>query len=313
MRRATIRVAYLAWWGSIEGGGETIGDLYALRRVAKLVAAHCDEIVILSKVVYDELRDVAVVRAEWNSLAPHWQDALIFVCGPVIRGSSSFRALISVFRDCRKIGIGVSVLPSSSADFWQPFDQLVARDGIAGAVGDLAFSSRASRYDTTGPLGICLRGAQREYGAGNCLDVQAAELVKLAIERSRRSHLYLDTRLHGDPAAAERIVHTFASCSVVLSTRLHGCLLALSLGIPFIAVDQIKGGAKVLSEASRLGWRAAWGADDTSAERFLMDWTSALETLRRAVPIASDIADSGLIEAERAIVSVLCSDQPGGR
>ena len=83
------------------------------------------------------------------------------------------------------------------------------------------------------------------------------------------------------------------------------------MGIPFIAVDQIKGGAKVLSEAARIGWNAAWGADDTSAERFLMDWTSALETLRRAVPVASDIADSGLVEAERAIVATLSSDQPG--
>lgn len=305
-----IRIAYLAWWGALDRGGETIGDLFALRRVAKLAATHCEEVVVLSKVAYAELQDIAMVMSDWSSLAPQRQDALIFACGPIIQGSSSFRDLIYTFRDCRKIGVGLSVLPQSSTDFWQPFDQLIARDGVVGSVGDLAFSSRSSSYDPAGPLGICLRGAQREYGVGMCLHKRAAELANLAIEEADRSHVYLDTRLHGDPAAAERIINEFASCAVIFTTRLHGCLLALSLGIPFIAVDQIKGGAKVLSEAARLGWGAAWGADDAGAARFLMDWASSLEALGRSVPLARCLLDDCITRAEHAVTTVLTRNWP---
>jgi polysaccharide pyruvyl transferase WcaK-like protein len=48
----------------------------------------------------------------------------------------------------------------------------------------------------------------------------------------------------------------------VVTTRLHGLVLALKAGIPVAAVDPVAGGAKVLHQAWEIGWPYARAADD---------------------------------------------------
>ena len=52
---------------------------------------------------------------------------------------------------------------------------------------------------------------------------------------------------------------------VVLTTRLHGLVLALKNGVPAVAVDPIAGGAKVRRQAETLGWPHVFTADDVTA------------------------------------------------
>ena len=68
----------------------------------------------------------------------------------------------------------------------------------------------------------------------------------------------VDTRLaHGDwrsPATAEQVEAVIARADVVVTTRLHGLVLALKQGVPALAVDPVAGGAKVAAQAAVWGW-----------------------------------------------------------
>jgi polysaccharide pyruvyl transferase WcaK-like protein len=41
---------------------------------------------------------------------------------------------------------------------------------------------------------------------------------------------------------------------VVVTTRLHGLVLALKQGVPVLAVDPVAGGARVATQAAAWGW-----------------------------------------------------------
>jgi Polysaccharide pyruvyl transferase len=45
-----------------------------------------------------------------------------------------------------------------------------------------------------------------------------------------------------------------ARADVVVTTRLHGLVLALTQGMPVLAVDPVAGGAKVATQAAAWGW-----------------------------------------------------------
>jgi polysaccharide pyruvyl transferase WcaK-like protein len=70
----------------------------------------------------------------------------------------------------------------------------------------------------------------------------------------------IDTRLDENatglrtPAEVESLI---ARMDVVVTTRLHGLVLALKNGVPTLAVDPIAGGAKVRRQAETLGWTVA--------------------------------------------------------
>ena len=46
---------------------------------------------------------------------------------------------------------------------------------------------------------------------------------------------------------------------IVVTTRLHGLVLALKNGIPALAIDTVAGGAKVARQAGALGWPVLTG------------------------------------------------------
>ncbi|WP_139166676.1 polysaccharide pyruvyl transferase family protein [Paracoccus chinensis] len=48
---------------------------------------------------------------------------------------------------------------------------------------------------------------------------------------------------------------------VMLTTRLHGMVLALKNGVPVIAIDPVAGGDKVTRQARLLGWNEVFEAD----------------------------------------------------
>jgi polysaccharide pyruvyl transferase WcaK-like protein len=48
---------------------------------------------------------------------------------------------------------------------------------------------------------------------------------------------------------------------IVLTTRLHGTVLALKNGVPPIAIDPVAGGAKIRRQAETIGWPLVFTAD----------------------------------------------------
>jgi polysaccharide pyruvyl transferase WcaK-like protein len=79
----------------------------------------------------------------------------------------------------------------------------------------------------------------------------------------------IDTRLDENstglrtPREVESLI---ARMDVVVTTRLHGTVLALKNGVPVVAIDPISGGAKIKRQAETVGWPIVFTADALDAE-----------------------------------------------
>jgi polysaccharide pyruvyl transferase WcaK-like protein len=72
-----------------------------------------------------------------------------------------------------------------------------------------------------------------------------------------------------------------ARMDLVVTTRLHGLVLAVKNGVPAIAIDPIAGGAKLLRQANVLKWPICFTADDVDDDRLASAFEYGLtETFR---------------------------------
>jgi polysaccharide pyruvyl transferase WcaK-like protein len=53
-----------------------------------------------------------------------------------------------------------------------------------------------------------------------------------------------------------------ARADVIVTTRLHGLVMALRNSVPALVIDPIAGGAKVRRQAEVVGWPVAFNADE---------------------------------------------------
>ena len=177
---------------------------------------------------------------------------LVFACGPL--HGWQVEELHDRYRGCCRIAVGVSVIDAADPAV-TGFHQVLARDapGTAGRL-DLA----AAVPMTAVPVAaVILAGAQPEYAAGGrhtpLTDELGGWLATLDCAR-----MMVDTRLaHGDwrsPATAAQVEAVVARADVVVTTRLHGLVLALKQGVPVLAVDPVAGGAKVAAQAAAWAW-----------------------------------------------------------
>lgn len=299
--------AVFAWWGALENGGETIGDLYALCRVVRWLAPLFQSVSIASNVPYAELVELGHPVRPMEEIEAAGNSALIFVCGPMIKGSTSFQEMMARFSGCRTFAIGVTRLPQTSPDHWDPFDVAVYRDGGQGPVGDLAFAPGFAElvHPQDGLVGICLRGSQVEYGENVCLHENASELARIAIQNAKQGHVLLDTRLHGSIDGAQAIIRQFQQCSVIVTSRLHGTLLSIALGIPVFAIDQIRGGNKVMVTCNQVSWAAVWPADLEPAREVFANWQAHLPDLRANLATAQARMHGNLAHARIQVLRCL--------
>jgi len=95
--------------------------------------------------------------------------------------------------------------------------------------------------------------------------VQAEAAVERLLAGRELAPVRIDTRLDvpgnplRSPAAVESLVRR---TDAVVTTRLHGLVTALKLGIPAVAIDPIAGGAKVARQAQTVGWPIAFTVDE---------------------------------------------------
>jgi Polysaccharide pyruvyl transferase len=247
----------VAWWGALNRGGPTIGDYLSLRSVVAHLAANDHNVVVAAPTIPLAMPCAAV---DWESVDPAAVTYLVFVCGPVIAGSQALRDLFSRFGGCAKVGVGVSILPPSSPDHWMPFDICLARDGLPRRHFDVALAASLAapsvpcqRADGL-RVGVARRGAQREYGLGACRHEMADATIERLVARLGIEAVLLETRLDIQSESPEALEAAFDSVDLVITTRLHGALLALRHGIPTVVLDQIAGGGKVTAAMRHLGW-----------------------------------------------------------
>jgi len=141
-------------------------------------------------------------------------------------------------------------------DEWSPFDVLIERDSTTGANPDIVFLSPRRLVPV---VGICL---VEPYDEG------LTDVANRAIERLTRSRemacVPIDTRLDTNPAGLRtpaEIESLLARMDVVVTTRLHGAVLALKNGVPVIPIDPEAGGAKIRRQVESIGWPILFCAD----------------------------------------------------
>ncbi len=277
------RRALVAGWFSFEGMGATAGDLLS-RDVASGWLTDAG-------IAHDVAHAAAFPGGvDWRSADPQRYSELIFVCGPfyvrrrlvrlltptfadgLVRAAPALarigadplrrlplELLVARFAGTRLVGLNLSILGPAGAR--QPFDLLFERDAPTGpARPDLAFAAPRRAVPV---VGLLLAEPQAEYPSG------AHEAAEGAIDGLLRSRdvavVPVDTRLDPPNAGGLRtpaeIESVIARMDAVVTTRLHGAVLAVRNGVPALVVDPIPGGAKVRRQAETIGWPVVFAAD----------------------------------------------------
>ncbi len=234
-------------WFSFLDGEATAGDVGA----AAAVAAALDAAGTAHDTAWSPVfrpRGPALVDAD-----PDAYDALVFVCGPV--HGHQVRALHERFARCLRIAVGVSVVDPRDPAV-RGFHRVLPRDA-PGAPARPDLAAAAPPAPGVPVVGVTAAPDQPEYARRSAHETVHARLAAwLAAKDCAR--VPLDTRLDGDdwfhcatPGQYDALVRRV---DAVVTTRLHGLVLALRNGVPAIAVDPVAGGAKVTAQAAVWGW-----------------------------------------------------------
>lgn len=235
--------ALVAGWFSWPDCNATAGDVIA-----------CD---VLSRWLTDTGLEHDIARAapiepalDWKTLDPKRYTHLVFVCGP-FNDNAYAREILQTFNHCKKIGVNLSMI--SRLEDYNPFDLLLERDSDRTSRPDLVFAAGLSEVPV---VGLLLVHPQKEYGDRG-EHKRAHELIKRVLAERGVACVPIDTCLKnnaGGLATPEQINALIARMDMVVTTRMHGLVMALCNGVPAVAVDAIAGGAKVLAQAQSVEW-----------------------------------------------------------
>jgi polysaccharide pyruvyl transferase len=239
-------------WFSFEEMGATAGDLLA-RNVA------CEWLEQAGHTYDVALAPPFTGGVDWRVVNPDDYANVVFVCGPIGNGKP-VDALIERFRGRRLVGLDLTML--APLEEWNPFDLLWMRDSSAGQGGapDISFASSAEQVPVVGTI---LIDTQPEYGERD-LRQEATDAIQRLVASREMSVVDIDTRLdrnRGGLTTPREVESLIARMDAVLTTRLHGTVLALKNGVPAVVIDAVREGDKVIHQARRLGWPAAFTAD----------------------------------------------------
>ena len=236
----------VAGWFSFENGHATAGDLLA-RDVA------CEWLTSAGHAHDVALAPPFAGGVSLDTVAPSRYSHVVFVCGPFQQGELEAE-LLSRFSHCRLIGLNLSMLVPTER--WRPFDVLLERDSTTTANPDIVFLSQPAPVPV---IGICL---VEPY------DDALTAIANAAIDRLIRSRemacVTIDTRLDTNPGGLRtpaEVESLVARMDVVVTTRLHGAVLALKNGVPVIPIDPAAGGAKIRRQVELIGWPIIFSAD----------------------------------------------------
>ncbi len=187
---------------------------------------------------------------------------LVFTCGPA--HGEQVRWLHRRFAACRRTATGVSVL-----DWHDPavsgFHRVYPRDApdFESTVDLAAFAP----VEPAPVAGVVLAPGQREYGERRRHD-EVHDRLRDWLGSLDCAVVEADTRLDtGDwrkCSTPDQVLALFARFDVVVTTRLHGLVLALRAGVPALAVDPVAGGGKVSAQAAAWRWPAIVGAEEAT-------------------------------------------------
>jgi len=235
----------------LAGFFSTVGDTEAL----DVVRGWLDE----EGVTYDVAAYSDPVRQALEALDPRDVEAtrythLIVICGPYHR--ETYRRIgfdLDRFSSCVRIGVNLEIIDDDDSE--QPFDVLLERGSSRMVRPDITFLRPVERLPV---VGVVLAPAQDEYG-GRQRHSLADDLVVDALAGMEVAPLRLDTRWPVSRNvsfidSAEAYESVCSRVDAIVTTRLHGMVLALKNGVPVVAIDPIAGGDKVSRQAKQVHW-----------------------------------------------------------
>ncbi|WP_017572295.1 polysaccharide pyruvyl transferase family protein [Nocardiopsis halotolerans] len=237
----------LAGWFSFVDGEATAGDVGAAMTVS---VALREEGVAHDTVWSPRFR---MGGPSLDEVDPADYSHLVFVCGPV--SGRQVEELHRTFASCRRIAVGVSVIRTGDPAFLG-FHTVLPRDGAGGEPRrDLAAGAPA-------PSPVPVVGVITAPGQGEYRDRSAHAEVHRALGRwlvaKNCARVPVDTRLDTDDwlhcAAPHQFDALVRRMDLVVTTRLHGLVLALRNGVPAVVVDPVVGGAKVAAQGRVWNW-----------------------------------------------------------
>jgi hypothetical protein len=270
----------LTGWFSFDTAEVTAGDLLAEQTVRRWLT---DAGVPHRTAMAANFRSGGEVA--WTMVDPGDVTHLVFICGPA--GGRMVEQLFARFAGAERIVVGVSVVDGTAA--LAP-DLVIARDDVTHESSSPSPDLSLGSVTRSVPVVGVVRGhEQPEYGDRHRLD-DAHRLVDRLLIGADVAPVTVDTRLHPGEAhlcaTPGQLESALARFDLVVSTRLHGLVLSLKVGVPALAVDPVAGGGKVTSQAMALGWPAVIGVEspDTAAHRDLLAWclTSEARDLARS-------------------------------
>ena len=287
--------ALVAGWFSFDGMGATAGVVLAAG-VAKAWLTVAGREVLVA-VVPPFVGDVFL-----DAVDPATIDELVFVCGPFGNGWP-VTDMLWKFKGVRLLGLDLSMLQPLAE--WNPFDLLVERESDRRSHPDLALASQQSRVPVIGLVEV---HPQTEYG-DRARHAEVGRVIREALAGTPGAVIPIDTRLDvnaGGLRTAAEVESLIARCDVVVTTRLHGLVLALKNGVPAVAVDPISGGAKVSRQAAQLGWPVLFTPESVSPDAVAQAVSQCLggeysEPLRESLRNAQQ----GLAEAKAEFLSAI--------
>jgi len=258
-------------WFSFEAMGATAGDLIARDRVTGWLEEQ--------GLAYDvAVAPPFALGIDWRTTDPKAYSHVIFVCGPFGQGEPVV-GFLKHFEGCRLIGLNLSML--EPVEKWNPFDLLIERDSSRTSNPDLTFLGGRKAVPV---VGVLLVHPQAEYGK-KARHPLANQAIQRLISSREMACVTIDTRLDTNttglrtPAEIEALI---ARMDLVLTTRLHGLVLAIKNGVPALAVDPIAGGAKILRQAQTIGWPAVFTVDQLEDQVLYRAWDYCLSNEARA-------------------------------
>jgi len=249
-----MKKALIAGWFSFEHGHATAGDLLAL----DVTCEWMQQAGYSYDIAYDPPFEGGV---NWRVISPDQYSHVIFVCGPFEQGAYEAEFL-SRFSACRLIGLNLSMLEDMHK--WKPFDLLLERNSSEEVRPDMVFLSNEPKVPV---VGVCL--VEPYPGA---LDAVANEAINRLIAKRPMAIVHIDTRLDKNGTylrSKAEVESLIANVDVLLTTRLHGAVMAIKNGVPVVPIDPEAGGAKIVLQMKKIGWPFVFQADALDDKKLL--------------------------------------------
>ncbi len=279
----------VAGWFSFEQMGATAGDLFARDLVCEWLRqagiAH----------------DVALAApwtggVDWQRVDPADYSHVVFVCGPFGNGWP-VTEFLPRFAGSQLVGVNLTMLEPLEA--WNPFDLLLERDSSRFARPDISFLAQQPKAPV---VGVVLVHPQKEYGA-KARHHEANAAIRRLLDSLEVAVVPIDTRLDENstglrtPREVESVI---ARMDAVVTTRLHGTVLAIKNGVPVVAIDPIAGGAKIKRQAETIGWPVVFAGDELSDEKLAQGLAFCLSEAGRRRALECALRAQDLLQDIRA-------------